>query len=120
MHIFLGGGQKPIENRGYIYSGHAFLPRFGCILVGGKLDSLYLEKQMKKLIMITAMFMAMNTWGADYKICKSPSSSMNMFESCATILLEKGYKPLGSLGLIQTTTIKSYWYQGFYKLGDDY
>ena len=74
---------------------------------------------MKKLLLLTAVFMAMNTWSADYVICESKGNEMNKFESCATNLLNKGYKPLGSLGLEYFgpagANTQSYYYQGFYR-----
>ena len=47
--LFFRGGQKPIANRGYIYSGRTFLPKFRCISVGGKLGSLDWEKTYEKI-----------------------------------------------------------------------
>jgi hypothetical protein len=70
---------------------------------------------MKKLLLITAMFMAMNTWSADYEICESKGNNISEFESCATNLLNRGYKPLGSLGLVYFNPRDSYYYQGFYR-----
>ena len=67
---------------------------------------------MKKILLITAMFMAMNTWSADYKICKS-STIYSEMESCATDLLNDGYIPTGG---IYFSDLNNRYLQAFYKI----
>jgi len=58
---------------------------------------------MKKLIMITAMFMAMNTWSADFMYCMSPSfedvgtTQIQLWKlaTCVRSQMELGYEPYG-------------------------
>ena len=67
---------------------------------------------MKKILLLTAMFMAMNTWSADYKLCKS-TTYYSEFESCATDLLNDGYIPAGG---IHFSDKYDRYYQAFYKI----
>ena len=70
---------------------------------------------MKKILLITAMFMAMNTWSADYKICtiKADYNVYAVMESCATDLLNDGYIPAG--GIYFSDKYDRY-FQAFYKI----
>ena len=52
---FSRGGQKPIANRGYIYSGHAFLAHIGCIPVSGIVR--FMDFILGILVLITATWL---------------------------------------------------------------
>ena len=49
---------------------------------------------MKKLLLITAMFMAMNTWSAGYSVCNGTLSEV---ERCGKRLMNMGFEPTGSI-----------------------
>ena len=76
---------------------------------------------MKKIIMITAMFMATSVWSADYKICSFTKAYETVL--CVKGELLRGYKPHGSLSVTFSTvnhgrggTIQHYVYsQALYK-----
>ena len=44
---------------------------------------------MKKILLITAMFMAMNTWSADYKVCYE--EKLTSLSDCSIELIKDGY-----------------------------
>ena len=50
---------------------------------------------MKKFLLTIAMFVAMNTWSADYYVCID--TKLPDLESCIEEYLAVGYKPHGSL-----------------------
>ena len=75
---------------------------------------------MKKLIMITAMFMAMNTWSADYpdadyKVCYVQGYT-DEIEECASEWVKKGYEPIGDL-IVREGRSKWVFFQAFWKQG---
>ena len=51
---------------------------------------------MKKLLLITAMFMAMNTWSAEYKVCAGFDLDYD-FYPCIDNLLMRDFIPVGGL-----------------------
>ena len=59
---------------------------------------------MKKLLLITAMFMAMNTWSADYLICTSfdeaiEDHNVDSMENCVNDALAEGFLPIGGVAI---------------------
>ena len=59
---------------------------------------------MKKLLLITAMFMAMNTWSADYLICTSfdeakVDHNVDSMENCVNDALAEGFLPIGGVAI---------------------
>ena len=70
---------------------------------------------MKKLLLITAMFMAMNTWSAeDYSICTAFESEPEKLYSCAKNALALRYTPAGGL-VVYEVEGKVIWAQAFYR-----
>ena len=53
---------------------------------------------MKKILLITAMFMAMNTWSADYKVCYE--EKLTSLSDCSIELIKDGYIPAGGINSI--------------------
>ena len=70
------------------------------------------EITMKKLLLITAMFMAMNTWSAEYKVCSGFEPSE--FYSCTNNLLMRDFIPVGGLVAYEVKG-KIRWAQAMYK-----
>tara|TARA_X000001036_G_C20317252_1_gene658968 strand:- start:190 stop:411 length:222 start_codon:yes stop_codon:yes gene_type:complete len=59
---------------------------------------------MRKLLLTTAMFMAMNAWSADYLICTSfdeaqEDHNVDSMEKCVNDALAEGFLPLGGVAL---------------------
>ena len=59
---------------------------------------------MRKLLLTTVMFMAMNTWSADYLICTSfdeakVDHNVDSMENCVNDALAEGFLPLGGVAL---------------------
>lgn len=69
---------------------------------------------MKKLIMITAMFMAMNTWSAsDYVVCEW--DNRKDLTNCVNRFINKGYQPVGGVFVAYSNVGRSYYYQSLIK-----
>ena len=68
---------------------------------------------MKKLLLITAMFMAMNTWSADYKLCHAIDTKS--LERCVLSFLNAGYEPFGSLAIQAAGTFPGKYIQPMYR-----
>ena len=64
---------------------------------------------MKKLLLITIMFLTMNTWSATYYVCQD-SSSEGLAE-CVNEYLERGYKLHGSMAAATKSEVIIYLYQ---------
>ena len=60
---------------------------------------------MRKMLLITAMFMAMNTWSADYSICEG---TINDVEKCAKGYIRLGYEPAGGVSILWFNTYFKY------------
>ena len=59
---------------------------------------------MRKLLLTTAMFMAMNTWSADYLICTSfdeakEDHNVDSMEKCVSDALAEGFLPIGGVAI---------------------
>ena len=54
---------------------------------------------MKKLLLITAMFMATSVWTADYQICRDKSD--DAVERCVNNWIKKGYVPIGGINAVK-------------------
>jgi hypothetical protein len=59
---------------------------------------------MRKLLLTTAMIMAMNTWSADYLICTSfdearEDHNVESLEKCVQDSLEEGFLPIGGIAI---------------------
>ena len=59
---------------------------------------------MRKFLLTTAMFMAMNAWSADYLICTSfdeaqEDHNVDSMEKCVNDALAEGFLPLGGVAL---------------------
>ena len=59
---------------------------------------------MRKLLLTTAMFMAMNTWSADYLICTSfdeaiEDHNVESMEKCVRDALAEGFLPIGGVAI---------------------
>ena len=59
---------------------------------------------MRKLLLTTTMFMAMNTWSADYLICTSfdeavEDHNVDSMEKCVKDALSEGFLPIGGVAL---------------------
>ena len=59
---------------------------------------------MRKLLLTTAMFMAMHAWSADYLICTSfdetkEDHNVDSMEKCVNDALAEGFLPLGGVAL---------------------
>tara|TARA_R100000995_G_C3384209_1_gene77383 strand:- start:317 stop:532 length:216 start_codon:yes stop_codon:yes gene_type:complete len=69
---------------------------------------------MKKLIMITAMFMAMNTWSAsDYKVCETRNKGG--LSECVNDYMNQGYQLHGGIFVIYVEVGTSWYYQSLIK-----
>jgi|MDSV01.3.fsa_nt_gb hypothetical protein len=69
---------------------------------------------MKKLIMITAMFMAMNTWSAsDYLVCEWDDNED--LTKCVNRFINKGYQPVGGVFVAYTKTGHKKYFQSLIK-----
>ena len=59
---------------------------------------------MRKLLLTTTMFMAMNTWSADYLICTSfdeaiEDHNIDSMEKCVRDALAEGFLPIGGVAI---------------------
>jgi hypothetical protein len=59
---------------------------------------------MRKLLLTTTMFMAMNTWSADYLICTSfdeaaKDHNVDSMEKCVKDALAEGFLPIGGVAI---------------------
>ena len=59
---------------------------------------------MRKFLLTTAMFMAMNTWSADYLICTSfdeakEDHNVDSMEKCVNDALAEGFLPIGGVAI---------------------
>ena len=57
---------------------------------------------MRKLLLTTVMFMAMNAWSADYLICTSfdeakVDHNVDSMENCVNDALAEGFLPIGGV-----------------------
>ena len=67
------------------------------------------------------MFMAMNTWSADYpdadyKVCDVRGEKSDI-EECASEWVKKGYEPIGDLIVQNARGDRKNFYQAFWKKG---
>ena len=69
---------------------------------------------MKKLLLISAMLMAMNTWSEpDYQVCRV-SGFVDEIEKCAAVFVKNGYIPVGDLIVTEGRRTYILW-QAFFK-----
>jgi hypothetical protein len=61
---------------------------------------------MRKMLLITAMFMAMNTWSADYFICVG---TINDVEKCVKGYISFGYEPAGGVSQYENEYSQAVW-----------
>ena len=59
---------------------------------------------MRKLLLTITMFMAMNTWSADYLICTSfdeavEDHNVDSMEKCVKDALSEGFLPIGGVAI---------------------
>jgi hypothetical protein len=59
---------------------------------------------MRKLLLTTVMFMAMNAWSADYLICTSfdeakVDHNVDSMENCVNDALAEGFLPIGGVAI---------------------
>ena len=59
---------------------------------------------MRKFLLTTAMFMAMNAWSADYLICTSfdeakEDHNVDSMEKCVNDALAEGFLPIGGVAI---------------------
>ena len=59
---------------------------------------------MRKFLLTTAMFMAMNAWSADYLICTSfdeakEDHNVDSMEKCVNDALADGFLPIGGVAI---------------------
>ena len=67
---------------------------------------------MKKLLLITAMFMATSVWSSDYVVCAGFEDSE--FYSCIDNLLSQDFVPIGGL-VVYEVKGKIRWAQAMYR-----
>ena len=70
---------------------------------------------MKKVMIITAMFMATNVWSnlVGYEVCQS--RDLENLERCAKNLIGRGDKPVGNIVVIKASSFADEYYQALWR-----